>query len=1317
MDPQKITELANLLRKNGDKILSSEFSLTLSGSLVRALNDSFTLIADTDIGTNQQTFQVVKSINATSHVFPDLQLLHDFVQKTTLLRIVYYPSEQCFTGAIDITKFRALKRLEVQKINIMQLVGIKALRSQLQHLICVKSLRSVEDIITHCGGDNSNGFVWNELRTADFSFNNLQTVDTSLEFAQNLQHLSLRHNKLHSATAIKWLPHLKTLDLSYNCLTTIPQFHMEACKRLEQLNISNNYVEDLLVLTKMNSLWELDLSDNCLLDHSQLLPLSAIQNLQVLKLYGNPLHCHPKHRLATAQYLHKDAVTLKFLLDLEPLSKAEKALTGSQRLSYMAIRHSTHDRSLPISVSGTPTSANTPASSVDSRRTVNQLDSSSGTEQGSGQEGTRVSKRRLKKERTVDIEEHDGTPIETAAALETKKQIEKLHSKSEDQTPDLNASFYSEEERLKSRQLLNDFLSEFAPANTSEEVEPQNMTSTPTNESVLSAPIDATLTPIKITNETNSTNVSSNAAEETTYESCNTSMDTHYESLAQNSTAATEEQLTIKEEQAHEHDPLHNIYERNTNALAQDESDVSEAEPDEETYIVHSEAKPAEPLFLTISSNFLREKDALSDRTKAKWSLSILESCERIKSNMLRINFDTIRKDKKERIYCIENSLCQEVEKKLRDILSQRDLSAMNIVIYRCVSCNSKFMRENKQNQYRAEAPRCPDCGSTFIAEVQDESSSLDKPSGKNSSVAAAQWQPSPNLSPALIVEESPVGTPLVVQRNEENNSIVTTTRLTANNTPKRRTLTQTTKSSANSLNESSSCSKITNSQCSFDSNQSVVGSSNTERDLEFRANESDVDIISNPSQSSIEVLDPNCAQTSSRKTSEERRISQIPHLQTIDDVGTNTQSFIDREFGAMLAEQAAAVAFTSNQEATPKVKSLAHVQLTESSSSGSVTDSICTAYDQQATKEKQPQQKQQAQPTGDDIVLQNMLLSEPINNNNNNNPELSGSNANGSAKKEDAGLSSRFGALFQSTNLLMSSSKKLIEAEAAPVTNLSQPYKFNYTNFNDIDHRLKLYFYQSKFEENGEHFKWLARGRIYNEQTQVLCDGLVVMSTCKCYLMEAFAPPHDDVTKWLRQVISVTMDRLESVQVLPWKMGLSFALRDWGSFLLLLQDIIRTDSLLLYFANATLPTQCELKHSPAENVVQRLSKAADSKLTMCALLNGCVWTCEGEKRNFDFCALLTTDSHLYLGSASKCNWLSASHSDEVEICLTQLMNNLVDVESVDDTEYKINFLDETQNKTELWHLKFATKDNAECCLNAIGQSWEQLFGVRLLSA
>lgn len=171
----------------------------------------------------------------------------------------------------------------------------------------------------------------------------------------------------------------------------------------------------------------------------------------------------------------------------------------------------------------------------------------------------------------------------------------------------------------------------------------------------------------------------------------------------------------------------------------------------------------------------------------------------------------------------------------------------------------------------------------------------------------------------------------------------------------------------------------------------------------------------------------------------------------------------------------------------------------------------------------------------------------------------------------------------MQSTNILMTSSKKFIESEtssniksgtALPSNSntsnnsVSQMYKFNFTDFNDIDHRLKLYFYQTKFEENDEHFKWIVKGRIFNENNKKLTDGLVVMSTCKLYLMEAYATENDDVSKWLRPIMSCTVDRLASIQLLPWKIGLSFYLTDWGGFLLLLQDILRTDSLMLFFAS-----------------------------------------------------------------------------------------------------------------------------------------------------
>ncbi|KAH8263490.1 hypothetical protein KR044_009551 [Drosophila immigrans] len=1347
MDPQKITELANLLRKNGDKILSSEFTLTLSGPLLRALNDSFTLIADSDIGfatglgTSQQSsqaFQVVKPINAKSSVFPDLQLLHDFVQKTTLLKLNYFPSEHYFEGAIDICKFRALRRLEVHKINICQVVGIQALRSQLQHLICIKSLNSVEDIITHCGGDNSNGFVWNELQSADFSYNNLRGIDTALEFAQHLQHLNLRHNKLISVSAIKWLPHLKTLDLSYNCLTHLPLFHAEACKRLQTLNISNNYVEELLDMTKLDALTNMDLSDNCLLEHSQLLPLSVLMTLTILNLQGNPLACHPKHRLATAQYLHKNTSTVKFVLDFEPMSKAEKAMTGSQQLRLGTMGH--RMASSYMSINSSRGSANTPASSVGSQRSISMRgkDSSSETEQAP-QEAL-VIRRRTKKPRNVDISEHgeelevgvETAPIDVncvleqeatdGSHLETKKQIETLRMKyGTEWLQSSNAELMlgidspqpSEQERHDARQEFNEFLGEFSASHQPEpqhqlQTDVMNVSSTPTNCALWSSPLNETLTPIKV----NVDKTDTNETQATVYVSCDNTMETQYESM---DNTLQEDQVAQQEPVIDKHREVLNLYA--TTNEEQEEEPISDEEPDEKLYIVCHAHKTSEPLFLTISSNYIREKDALSEQTKTKWSLKVLESCERIKSNTLRVNFDTMQKDKQERVYCVENALCQvniifsyqqsqllirfgfqEIEKKLRDILSQRDLTEMNITIYSCINCGIKFTREQL---------RCPDCRSVFVAEVTDEPSSLHRP--KEASME-------PKLSPALIVDESPVGTPLMVQSKEDNQSIgkekyhlilqdyliIASTCFTG---------------SANSLNESSSCSKITNSQCSFDSNRSIVGSSNTERDLEFRANESDVDIISNPSQSSIEVLDSNVVQSASRKTSEERRIAQIPNLQSIDD--HQAQSFIEREFGQLLAARskttAEEAATTTVEDTMSKSKALAHVQLTESSSSGSVTDSICTTYEQQS--KKQQQEKTQPPAKNEDIIVNNMLHAENSASSNyhhnNNNIEVAGVTGNVQLKKgEDAGLSSVFGALFHSTNVLMSSSKKLIESEAA--ANGVQPYKFNYSDFNDIDHRLKLYFYQTKFKDPGEHFKWLAKGRIFNEQTQTLREGLLIISTGKCYLMEAYAPPHDDVSKWLRQVTSGTVNRLTRVQCLPWKLGLSFTLRDWGNFSLLLQDMLRTDSLLLYLADNPLPPDCELIQEPSDAVRQRLNALLTEPLRMCTVLSSCQWICGQEKRSFEVCTMLTSDTQLHIAGNGRFNWLATNEEQkpQLELSLTQQMSNLVEVERITDCDYKVNFLDETENQCELWHLQFETQANAECCLEVIGKSWEQLFGV-----
>lgn len=157
------------------------------------------------------------------------------------------------------------------------------------------------------------------------------------------------------------------------------------------------------------------------------------------------------------------------------------------------------------------------------------------------------------------------------------------------------------------------------------------------------------------------------------------------------------------------------------------------------------------------------------------------------------------------------------------------------------------------------------------------------------------------------------------------------------------------------------------------------------ERDADFTVRnrggggESDVEILSNPSQSSIEVLE-----YSSRKHSVERRVSQQPSLDTIDDDASRLQLI-----ASILTHKpdppVTPAAVTDKPTVAAVVAVLNNVHLTESSSSGSVTDSICTAYEQNVTsanasgnsKSAQNNTTPTKQLTKSDSVISNMFGGE----------------------------------------------------------------------------------------------------------------------------------------------------------------------------------------------------------------------------------------------------------------------------------------------------------------------------------------------------
>lgn len=135
------------------------------------------------------------------------------------------------------------------------------------------------------------------------------------------------------------------------------------------------------------------------------------------------------------------------------------------------------------------------------------------------------------------------------------------------------------------------------------------------------------------------------------------------------------------------------------------------------------------------------------------------------------------------------------------------------------------------------------------------------------------------------------------------------------------------------------------------------------------------------------------------------------------------------------------------------------------------------------------------------------------------------------------------------------------------------EKFKFSYTEFDYADHLLKIYLYQNIFEDANEHLKWLVKGCFFSDAVNSdpdakLQPAIFVMSTTKWYILNIIDKEHNDVTKWLKREAFGTIDRVETIRVLPWKVGITFSIKHYGNIHFFLQDIMRTDSLLLFFAS-----------------------------------------------------------------------------------------------------------------------------------------------------
>nr|XP_014711537.2 serine/threonine-protein kinase 11-interacting protein isoform X1 [Equus asinus]XP_014711538.2 serine/threonine-protein kinase 11-interacting protein isoform X1 [Equus asinus] len=331
-----VWKLAGLLRESGDVVLSGSSTLSLLTATLQQLNHVFELHLG-PWGPGQTGFVALPSHPADSPIILQLQFLFDVLQKTLSLKLVHIPGPG-LPGPIKIFPFKSLRQLELRGVPLHCLHGLRGIYSQLETLICSRSIQALEELLSACGGDLCSALPWLALLSADFSYNALTALDGSLRLLSALRFLNLSHNQLQDCRGfLTDLSELCYLDISYNHLRLVPRMGPSGAA-LGTLIVRGNELRSLHGLEQLRNLRHLDVAYNLLEGHRELSPLWLLAELRKLCLEGNPLWFHPAHRVATAQYLSprvRDAAG-GFLLDGKVLSLTDFQTSISSGLSSTA---------------------------------------------------------------------------------------------------------------------------------------------------------------------------------------------------------------------------------------------------------------------------------------------------------------------------------------------------------------------------------------------------------------------------------------------------------------------------------------------------------------------------------------------------------------------------------------------------------------------------------------------------------------------------------------------------------------------------------------------------------------------------------------------------------------------------------------------------------------------------------------------------------------------------------------------------------------------------------------------------------------------
>ncbi|CAH0564166.1 unnamed protein product [Brassicogethes aeneus] len=152
------------------------------------------------------------------------------------------------------------------------------------------------------------------------------------------------------------------------------------------------------------------------------------------------------------------------------------------------------------------------------------------------------------------------------------------------------------------------------------------------------------------------------------------------------------------------------------------ESDISDGEDvymggEESMYL--AKIQDSDEVFVVVTETHISERNSITSKETARWHNNTVLTCEFLEDSLtaIKITFNTIRRDRKQRIYELEEDEARNLVNAVKDKIINQEPRESKVLKYQCIKCSETFTK-NKVVRVVEEPIECPKCEGKIVVQI-----------------------------------------------------------------------------------------------------------------------------------------------------------------------------------------------------------------------------------------------------------------------------------------------------------------------------------------------------------------------------------------------------------------------------------------------------------------------------------------------------------------------------------------------------------------------------------------------------------------------